>query len=73
MQAMDYAQAAPSLSQAQRLKKFSQEGKISLDVMCAIMTEEKKGEMDKVTIKNEVKKDSRSPYSEAMKIPSKAP
>ena len=56
MQAMDYAQAAPSLSQAQRLKKFSQEGKISLDVMCAIMTEEKKGELDKVTIKNEVLK-----------------
>ncbi len=54
LEAMDYAQATPSLSQAQRLKKFSQEGKCSLDAMCAIMSEEKKSELDKVTIKNDV-------------------
>ena len=54
LEAMDYAQASPSLSQAQRLKKFSQEGKCSLDAMCAIMSEEKKSELDKVTIKNDV-------------------
>lgn len=51
LEAMDYAQTTPSLSQAQRLKKFSQEGKCSLDAMCAIMSEEKKGELDRVTIK----------------------
>ena len=54
LEAMDYAQTTPSLSQAQRLKKFSQEGKCSLDAMCAIMSEEKKSELDKVTIKNDV-------------------
>ena len=54
LEAMDYAQATPSLSQAQRLKKFSQEGKCSLDTMCAIMSEEKKGELDKVTLKNDI-------------------
>ena len=54
LEAMDYAQNTPSLSQAQRLKKFSQEGKCSLDAMCAIMSEEKKGELDRVTIKNDV-------------------
>ena len=54
LEAMDYAQATPSLSQAQRLKKFSQEGKCSLDVMCAIMSEEKKVELDRVTLKNDV-------------------
>ena len=54
LEAMNYAQATPSLSQAQRLKKFSQEGKCSLDAMCAIMSEEKKSELDKVTIKNDV-------------------
>lgn len=54
LEAMDYAQATPSLSQAQRLKKFSQEEKCSLDAMCAIMSEEKKSELDKVTIKNDV-------------------
>lgn len=56
LEAMEYAQATPSLSQAQRLKKFSQEGKCNLDVMCAIMSEEKKGELDKVIIKNDVLK-----------------
>ena len=50
LEAMDYAQSTPSLSQAQRLKKFSQEGKCSLDAMCAIMSEEKKGDLDKVTL-----------------------
>ena len=54
LEAMDYAQTTPSLSQAQRLKKFSQDGKCSLDAMCAIRSEEKKGELDKVTIKNDV-------------------
>ena len=54
LEAMDYAQATPSLSQAQRLKKFSQEGKCSLDAMCAIMSEEKKGKLDRVTLKNDV-------------------
>lgn len=39
LEAMDYAQATPSLSQAQRIKKYSQEGKCSLDVMCAVMDE----------------------------------
>lgn len=54
LEAMDYAQSTPSLSQAQRLKKFSQEGKCSLDAMCAIMSEEKKGELDRVTIKHDI-------------------
>ena len=54
LEAMDYAQSTPSLSQAQRLKKFSQEGKCSLDAMCEIMSEEKKGELDRVTIKHDV-------------------
>ncbi len=42
-------QATPSLSQAQRLKKFSQEGRLNIDVMRAIMSEEKKSDLDKVT------------------------
>ena len=50
LDAMEYAQATPSLSQALRLKKFSQEGKLSEDVMQAIMSEEKKSEWDKVTL-----------------------
>ena len=54
LEAMDYAQTTPSLSQAQRLKKFSQEGKCSLDAMCAILSEEKKNEQDRVKIKNDV-------------------
>ena len=48
--AMDTEQATPSLSQAQRLKKFSAEGNCTLEAMCAIMSEEKKGELDKVTL-----------------------
>ena len=47
---MDYAQATPSLSQAQRLKRFSQEGKLSENVIQAILSEEKKSEWDKVTL-----------------------
>lgn len=50
LEAMDMEQATPSLSQAQRLKKFSVEGKCTLEAMCAIMSEEKKGELDKVTL-----------------------
>ena len=47
---MDYAQATPSLSQAQRMKRFSQEGKLSENVVQAILSEEKKSEWDKVTL-----------------------
>ena len=49
LDAMDSEQATPSLSQAQRLKKFSQEGHLNIDVMRAIMGEEKKSDLDKVT------------------------
>ena len=54
LEAMDYAQASPSLSQAQRLKKLSQEGGCTLDAMCEVMNEIKKDELDHGTIKNEV-------------------
>ena len=54
LEAMDYAQASPSLSQAQRLKKLSQEGGCTLDAMCEVMNEIKKDELDHVTIKNDV-------------------
>ena len=54
LEAMQDTQNAPSLSQAQRIKKLSQEGKCSYDAMFDIMGEEKKAEMDRVTIKNEV-------------------
>lgn len=54
LEAMGYAQASPSLSQAQRLKKLSQEGGCTLDAMCEVMNEIKKDELDHVTIKNEV-------------------
>ena len=54
LEAMDYAQASPSLSQAQRLKKLSQEGRCTLDAMCEVMNEIKKDELDHVTIKNDV-------------------
>ena len=54
LEAMDYAQASPSLSQGQRLKKLSQEGGCTLDAMCEVMNEIKKDELDHVTIKNEV-------------------
>ena len=56
LDAMDYAQATPSLSQAQRLKKFSKEGNCSLEAMKAIMSEEKKGDLDKVILKADVLK-----------------
>ena len=53
LEAMDSEQATPSLSQAQRLKKFSQQKMLSLDVMRAAMSEEKKTDLDRVTLKNE--------------------
>jgi len=49
LDAMESEQSTPSLSQAQRLKKFSCEGSLSIDVMRAIMSEEKKPEQDKLT------------------------
>lgn len=54
--AMDYAQAIPSLSQAQRMKKMQQAGLCNKEALCAIMSEEKKSDLDKITIKNEVLK-----------------
>lgn len=53
LEAMDAEQTTPSLSQAQRLKKFSQEGKLTEEAMSAIMSEEKKSEMDKVTLRSD--------------------
>lgn len=53
LEAMDSEQATPSLSQAQRLKKFSQQKMLSLDMMRAVMSEEKKTDLDRVTLKNE--------------------
>ena len=53
IQAMDEVQAAPSLSQAQRLKKLSQEGGFTLDAAREIMNEVKKGELERVTFRNE--------------------
>ena len=53
LEAMDSEHATPSLSQAQRLKKFSQQKMLSLDVMRAVMSEEKKTDLDRVTLKNE--------------------
>ena len=50
LETMEYEQATPSLSQAQRLKKFSQDGKLTEEAMLAIMSEEKKGELDKITL-----------------------
>ena len=54
LEAMDYAQATPSLSQAQRIKKLSQDGECTLDAMCEVMNEIKKGELEKVTLKSDV-------------------
>ena len=56
LEAMEYAQAAPSLSQAQRVKKLSQSGECTLDAMCDIMDEVKKGDLDRITIRNDVLK-----------------
>ena len=53
LEAMDYTQAAPSLSQAQRLKKLSQEGGCAIDDMCEILGEVKKGDLERVAFKSE--------------------
>ena len=53
LEAIYMEQATPSLSQAQRLKKFSADGKCTLEAMCAIMSEEKKSEVDKVTLSSD--------------------
>ena len=53
LEAMDAEQTTQSLSQAQRLKKFSQEGRLTEEAMSAIMSEEKKGDMDKVTLRSD--------------------
>ncbi|MDY4971651.1 MAG: ParB/RepB/Spo0J family partition protein [Lachnospiraceae bacterium] len=56
LEAMDYAQSTPSLSQAQRLKKLSQSGECTMDAMCAMMEEVKKGEKNSVTFKGDILK-----------------
>ena len=53
IEAMDFTQAAPSLSQAMRLKKLSQEGGCKLDDMCEILGEIKKGDLERVAFKSE--------------------
>ena len=53
IEAMDFTQAAPSLSQAQRLKKLSQEGACKLEDMCEILGEVKKGDLERVAFKSE--------------------
>ena len=53
LDAMDSEQSMPSLSQAQRLKKFSQEGRLSEDIMRAILSEEKKPEVGKITLSSD--------------------
>ena len=54
LEAMDYGQSTPSLSQAQRIKKLSQAGMCTQEAMNTIMNEEKKSELDAVTLKNDV-------------------
>jgi ParB family chromosome partitioning protein len=54
LDAMDYSQNTPSLSQAQRLKKLSREGKCTQQAMYDIMSEEKKDELDRITLKGDV-------------------
>jgi len=56
LQTMDETQNAPSLSQAQRMKKLAQEGKLTYEAAFAIMGEAKKDELDKVVIKNDTLK-----------------
>lgn len=56
LQAMDETQNAPSLSQAQRMKKLAQEEKFTYEAAFAIMGEAKKDELDKVVIKNDTLK-----------------
>ena len=53
LEAMDYAQASPSLSQAQRMKKLSQEGRCTLELFQEIMYEVKKDDLERVTFRNE--------------------
>ena len=53
LDAMEYSQNTPSLSQAQRLKKLSREGKCTQDAMYKVMSEEKKDELDRVTLKSD--------------------
>ena len=54
LEAMDYAQTTPSVSQAQRIKKLSQQGQSSLEAMCEVMDEAKKPPDDKLVIKSDV-------------------
>ena len=54
LEAMDYGQSTPSLSQAQRIKKLSQAGICTQEAMNTIMNEEKKSELDTITLKNDV-------------------
>lgn len=54
LEAMDYGQSTPSLSQAQRIKKLSQVGMCTQEAMSTIMNEEKKSELDTITLKNDV-------------------
>ena len=54
LDAMDYSQVTPSLSQAQRLKKLSQSGECTQDAMYKVMSEEKKDELDRITLKSDV-------------------
>lgn len=54
MEAMDSEQATPSLSQAQRLKRFSQDGTLTPDMMRAVLSEEKKADMDRVTLTSDM-------------------
>ncbi len=54
LEAMDYAQTTPSLSQAQRIKRMSQEGTCTLDQMCDVMNELKKDDMTTITISHDV-------------------
>jgi len=54
LEAMDYAQTTPSVSQAQRIKKLSQQGQSSLEAMCEVMDEVKKPPDDKLVIKSDV-------------------
>ena len=56
LSAIDYAQAVPSLSQAQRIKKLALNGEITQEGMNIILSEEKKSDLDRVTLKNEVLK-----------------
>ena len=54
IKAMDDTQNAPSVSQAKRIKELAQKGQFTSDAVVAIMGEEKKGELDTVTIKNDI-------------------